>query len=67
LSFFLRHGVVVSFNIFLKFGYLPNGFCHAVIIPLVKNKNGNLADVNNYRVIAISNAVSKLLEDVNRI
>jgi len=52
------------FNMFMKFGFLPNDFCPAVIIPLVKNKNGNLTDVNNYRAIAIFNAVSKLLEDI---
>jgi len=35
-----------------------------VIIPLVKCKSGNLSDVNNYRAIAISTAMSKILENV---
>ena len=43
-------------------GPVPSSFCRAVLIPLVKNKNGNLADVDNYRAIAIANAVSKLLQ-----
>jgi len=63
-SYRLHMYLTVVFNIFLKFGYLPNGFCHVVIIPSVKNKNGDLADVDNHRAIALSNAVSKLLEDV---
>jgi hypothetical protein len=42
--------------------YLPNSFMDASIVPLVKNKPGDLTDVNNYRAIAISNACSKLLE-----
>ena len=37
---------------------------YAAIIPLVKCKNGDLADVNNYRAIAISNSISKILESV---
>jgi hypothetical protein len=35
---------------------------NCVIIPLVKNKGGDLCDSSNYRAIAISNAISKLLE-----
>jgi len=56
--------LTMFFNIFMKFGYLPNDFCCAVTIPLVKNKNANVTDVNNYRAIAISNAICKLLEDI---
>ena len=56
--------LTMLFNMFMKFGYLPNDFCCAVTIPLVKNKNANVTDVNNYRAIAISNAISKLLEDI---
>jgi len=38
----------------------------AVSVPLVKCKTGNLAGTNsnNYRAIAISNALSKLFESV---
>jgi len=34
------------------------------IIPLVKSKTGDLTDVNNYRAIALSNAISKFLEHI---
>ena len=44
--------------------FLPDIFCQAVIIPLVKCKTGDLSDVNNYRAIAISTAVSKNLEHI---
>ena len=33
-------------------------------MPLLKNKTGNIFDINNYRAIALSNSISKLLEDV---
>ena len=34
------------------------------IVPIIKNKCGNLADSNNYRPIAIATIVSKLFESV---
>ena len=54
----------ILFNIFLKYGYVPNEFCRSVIIPLVKNKTADLTDANNYRAIALSNAVTKILENL---
>ena len=52
------------FNLFITSGYLPVSFMHCVILPLVKNKAGDLSDLNNYRAIAISSAFSKLFESV---
>ena len=37
---------------------------HVVIIPLLKCKFKDPADVNNYRLIAIATALSKVLEQV---
>ena len=37
---------------------------HVVIIPLLKCKSKDPADVNNYRPIAIATALSKVLEQV---
>jgi len=54
----------VLFNLFIKFGYVPPEFHSAVIVPLVKCKTGDITDVNNYRAIAISNAITKILEDL---
>ena len=34
------------------------------IVPIIKNKCGNLADSNNYRPIAIATIVSKLFESI---
>ena len=52
------------FNMFVSSGYVPDSFMNSVIVPLVKCKTGNLSDVNNYRAIAISSAISKLFESV---
>lgn len=35
------------FNAFLLYEYLPSAFMEATIIPLVKNKSGDLTDVSN--------------------
>ena len=45
-------------------GKLPNSLMHVVIIPLLKCKSKDQADVNNYRPIAIATALSKVLEQV---
>ena len=37
---------------------------HSVIIPLVKNKFGDLTDKNNYRPIALSSIASKVFEHI---
>jgi len=49
---------------FIEVRFLPLVLIQSVIVPLVKCKSGNLSDVNNYRAIAISTAMSKLLESV---
>ena len=45
-------------------GKLPSTLMHVVIIPLLKYKFKDPADVNNYRPIAIATALSKVLEQV---
>ena len=52
----------VLFNLFIRFSYLPSVFMQSVMIPLVKNKCVDLSDLNNYRAIALSSALSKVLE-----
>lgn len=52
------------FTFFLRHCYLPPNFMQTVIKPLVKNKGGDLTDVNNYRAIALSNAETKLFEAI---
>ena len=58
----LRVHLAPLFNMFLYTSYLPQSFMNLVIVPLVKYKSGDLSDVNNYRAICISTAMSKLLD-----
>ena len=46
----------------IKHRYLPIRFIDINIIPVVKNKYGDLTDINIYRAIALCNVETKILE-----
>ena len=48
------------FNFCIRHCYFPDAFVNFVIVPLIKNKNGNTADMNNYRAIALLNILTKV-------
>ena len=52
----------LCFSLFLTHGYMPLDMIKTTIVPVIKDKCGNLADGNNYRPIAIATIVSKLYE-----
>ena len=54
----------VCFTCMFKHCYLPISMLDSVIVPLVKNRNGDLSDKNNYRPIALSSVISKVFENV---
>ena len=60
----LKVHISILFNLFMAYGYVPDALSQATIIPLVKCKTGDLTDVNNYRAIALSNSITKLLESL---
>ena len=47
------------FTFCLRHSYLPSVCTESVILPQVKNKCGDLTDVDNYRAIALSNVETK--------
>ena len=64
-----KHGPLILFiklaslfNSMLTHGYVPNQFRLGTITPIIKDKNGNHGDVNNYRGITISPTISKIFE-----
>jgi beta-lactamase regulating signal transducer with metallopeptidase domain len=54
--------LTLLFNIFLSHCHLPLAFMESMIAPLVKNKGGDLTNVDNYQAIALTNCVTKILE-----
>jgi len=52
------------FNSMLKHSYVPDEFCYGMIIPLLKNKHGDVTTSDMYRGITLTSTVSKLFEMV---
>ena len=46
----------------MKHGFLPQQFMTTMLVPILKNKNGDIASKSNYRPIALSTVASKILE-----
>ena len=42
--------------------FIPENMLDTIIVPLIKDKNEDLQDVNNYRPLALTSILSKLLE-----
>ena len=56
--------LALCFSVCISHGYLPADLIATTIVPIVKNKSGNLSDSNNYRPTALATIVSKILESV---
>ena len=54
----------LCFTLCLAHSYLPPAMIETTIVPIVKNKLGNLSDSSNYRPIALATIVSKMFESV---
>ena len=52
----------ILFNLCLFHGVTPDKCLASVIIPIAKDKNKDLQDVNNYRPIAVASIISKMFE-----
>ena len=54
----------MCFTLCLAHRYLPPAMIETTIVPIVKNKSGNLSDSSNYRPIALATIISKMFESV---
>ena len=54
----------MCFTLCLAHGYLPPAMIETTIVPIVKNKSGNLSDSSNYRPIALATIISTMFESV---
>ena len=55
------------FNSMLRHSFVPKQFRSGYVIPIVKDTNGNLSDVANYRGITISPVMTKVFEHVMKV
>ena len=61
-----RISVLLSlcFNAMLIHSHVPKTFSYTVLVPIIKNKNGDITDIDNYRPIAITSVASKVSEKI---
>ncbi|ELU16585.1 hypothetical protein CAPTEDRAFT_97653 [Capitella teleta] len=61
-----RHLLLLSMCIssFFLHGFLPDSMISVVLIPIVKNKVGDINSKDNYRPIALASVLSKVVEMV---
>ena len=50
----------MCFTLFFTHCYLPLSMNETIIVPIVKNKCGNVSDSNNYRPIALATIMYKV-------
>ena len=54
--------LTLLFNSIVIHGYIPSNIMDTILIPLIKDKKGNITNKDNYRPIAITCIMSKILE-----
>jgi len=48
----------------LLHGYVPNNFGLRIVVPILKDKNGDQTSIDNYRPVTLSPTISKIFESV---
>ena len=54
----------LCFSLCMSHGYIPQSLIETTIVPIIKNKAGDLSSGNNYRPIALANVISKVFESL---
>ncbi|KAI8425181.1 hypothetical protein MSG28_007006 [Choristoneura fumiferana] len=58
--------LAMLFNLCLMYGILPDKMMKTVVVPVVKNRTGDLSSLNNYRPVSLGSTVGKILEGLLR-
>ncbi|XP_061729275.1 uncharacterized protein LOC133534202 [Cydia pomonella] len=56
--------LAMFFTLCMRHTYLPQQLTSLVVIPLVKNKTGDLSDMGNYRPISLATVLAKVLDSL---
>ncbi|XP_063390109.1 uncharacterized protein LOC134675729 [Cydia fagiglandana] len=56
--------LALLFNLCMSHSYLPDALMKTVVVPIVKNKNADISDKNNYRPISLATVISKVLDSL---
>lgn len=52
------------FTMMLQHSFIPSDLMNTVIVPILKDKKGSISDKENYRPIAVTSVVSKVVEAI---
>ena len=52
----------VCFNACMVHGFLPSTMTDTILVPIIKDKTGNVSSIANYRPIALTSVLSKVFE-----
>ena len=58
----LPHVLAMCITGFLTHGFLPDSMLSVIIVPVIKDKAGNINAKDNYRPIALASIISKIVE-----
>jgi len=56
--------IAFLFSAIVSHGYVPRDFVTSTVIPIPKKRNGNMADSENFRGIALSSVFGKIFDNV---
>ncbi|XP_061729061.1 uncharacterized protein LOC133533986 [Cydia pomonella] len=60
----LPHVLAMFFSLCISHAYLPEQLMKTVVVPLVKNRTGDIADFANYRPISLATVIAKVLDSL---
>ncbi|PZC79703.1 hypothetical protein B5X24_HaOG216011 [Helicoverpa armigera] len=56
--------LAMFYNLCISHGYLPHGLMQTLVVPIAKNRTGDIADKTNYRPISLATIIAKVLDSV---
>ncbi|CAH2241228.1 jg3292 [Pararge aegeria aegeria] len=56
--------LTMLYNICMSHSFMPSEMMRTIVVPIVKNKTGDLADKNNYRPISLATVISKVFDSM---
>lgn len=56
--------LAMFFNLCISHSYLPSPLMRTIVVPIVKNKTGDISDPANYRPISLATVIAKVLDSL---
>ncbi|XP_073959129.1 uncharacterized protein [Choristoneura fumiferana] len=56
--------LAMFYTLCMRHTYLPSSFMRTIVVPVIKNKTGDLSDHNNYRPISLATIIAKVFDSM---